>query len=100
MKLLVTFALLLPVANGWVYVSHQRQNTCMRAAMPGEMDSSFSSEMDPENPCWQDIYDDDCSLTSAYSASFIASKWIKSMPCAKGIDVRSFPQQKESTRVL
>jgi hypothetical protein len=39
------------------------------------------------NPCWQDIYDDDCSMESIYSASFVAAKWIKSMPCGAGIEV-------------
>lgn len=42
-----------------------------------------------ENPCWQDLYDDDCSMTSVYAASFVASKWIKGMPCAAGIEVRN-----------
>lgn len=40
-----------------------------------------------DNPCWQDLYDDDCSMTSVYAASFVASKWIKGMPCAAGIEV-------------
>ena len=39
-----------------------------------------------EDPCWQDLYDDDCSMSSVYSASFVAGKWIKSMPCASGLD--------------
>lgn len=43
--------------------------------------------LDPENPCWQDIADNDCALSTAYSASFVAKKWIKSMPCAEGIAV-------------
>lgn len=41
-----------------------------------------------ENPCWQDLYDDDCSMASIAGASFVASKWIKSMPCGAGIEVR------------
>ncbi|CAB9517858.1 expressed unknown protein [Seminavis robusta] len=39
-----------------------------------------------EDPCWQDLYDEDCAMSSVYSASFVAGKWIKSMPCAKGLD--------------
>jgi len=42
-----------------------------------------------ENPCWQDIYDDDCSMSTVYSASFVAMDWIKSMPCAKGMVLTS-----------
>jgi len=38
------------------------------------------------NPCWQDIYDDDCSMSTIYSASFVAMDWIKDLPCAKGKD--------------
>jgi hypothetical protein len=41
----------------------------------------------PTNPCWQDIYDDDCAMSTMYSASFIAKNWIKAMPCAEGIEV-------------
>mmetsp|Transcript_16495 Transcript_16495/g.33802 ORF Transcript_16495/g.33802 Transcript_16495/m.33802 type:complete len:143 (-) Transcript_16495:81-509(-) len=37
-------------------------------------------------PCWQDIYDDDCGMSTIYSAAFIAKDWIKSMPCAAGIE--------------
>ena len=49
----------------------------------------WSNEMQSgDNPCWQDLYDDDCSMESVYSASFVASKWIKSMPCGAGIEVR------------
>ncbi len=43
--------------------------------------------LDPQNPCWQDIADEDCALSTAYSASFIAKDWIQSMPCAEGIAV-------------
>lgn len=54
---------------------------------PGEMDMLGSSEL-VDNPCWQDIYDDDCSMSNIYSANFIAGNWIKSMPCGAGIEVR------------
>lgn len=40
-----------------------------------------------ENPCWQDIYDEDCSMDHAYAASFVASEWLKRMPCGEGIEV-------------
>lgn len=40
-----------------------------------------------QNPCWQDLYDDDCSMDAVYQASFVASQWLKSMPCAAGLEV-------------
>ena len=51
--------------------------------------SDFSSDVTSKemNPCWQDFYDDDCSMSTIYGASFIAQDWIKSMPCASGLDV-------------
>ena len=49
---------------------------------------SDEAEEEEESPCWQDFYDDDCAMTSAEAATFVASKWIKSMPCAEGIEVR------------
>lgn len=54
--------------------------------VPLGMDLLGSSEL-VDNPCWQDIYDDDCSMSNIYSANFIAGKWIKSMPCGAGIEV-------------
>ena len=33
------------------------------------------------------IFDEDCAMDTVYSASFIARDWIKSMPCAAGVDV-------------
>ena len=41
-----------------------------------------------DDPCWQNIYDDDCSMSSIYAASFVAGDWIKSMPCGQGLEVR------------
>ena len=35
----------------------------------------------------QDIYDEDCSMDNAYAASFVASEWLKKMPCGEGIEV-------------
>jgi hypothetical protein len=58
------------------------------ANMPGEMDEWTPEMQAGDNPCWQDLYDDDCSMTSVFSASFVASTWIKSMPCGAGIEVR------------
>ena len=49
--------------------------------------SDKALEMDG-NPCWEDLYDDDCVMTNAAAASFVAAKWIKSMPCGEGIKVR------------
>ena len=40
-----------------------------------------------ENPCWQDIWNYDCAMSTIYSASFVARDWIKSMPCAAGLAV-------------
>lgn len=41
-------------------------------------------------PCWQDLYDDDCSMDAVYQSSFVASEWLKSMPCLANIEVRTF----------
>ena len=43
--------------------------------------------LDTQNPCWQDIFDNDCAMSTVYSASFVAKDWIRSMPCAEGIEV-------------
>ncbi len=48
-------------------------------------------QLTDNDPCWQDIYgdDDDCGMSTVFSANFVAEKWIKSMPCAAGIEVCS-----------
>eukprot|EP00566_Odontella_aurita_P029091 CAMPEP_0113538832 /NCGR_PEP_ID=MMETSP0015_2-20120614/7584_1 /TAXON_ID=2838 /ORGANISM="Odontella" /LENGTH=150 /DNA_ID=CAMNT_0000438449 /DNA_START=153 /DNA_END=605 /DNA_ORIENTATION=- /assembly_acc=CAM_ASM_000160 len=61
-----------------------------RAFMQSE-DGSAAVETS-ENPCWQDIYDDDCRMSTVYSASFVATEWIKSMPCASGIEDCDMPE--------
>jgi hypothetical protein len=40
-----------------------------------------------DDPCWQNMLDDDCSMGNIYAANFVASKWIQSMPCGEGIEV-------------
>ena len=45
--------------------------------------------LDAPNPCWEDIYDDDCVMSNAASASFKAADWIKKMPCWEGHEVRA-----------
>ena len=39
------------------------------------------------NPCWQDIYDADCNMDSIFTARFVASEWIKGLPCGSGMEV-------------
>jgi hypothetical protein len=52
-------------------------------------EQNSAAEGAEENPCWQDLYDDDCMMSNVYAASFVASKWIKSLPCGAGLEVRS-----------
>jgi hypothetical protein len=44
--------------------------------------------IETDDPCWQNMLDDDCSMGNIYAANFVAGKWIKSMPCGQGIEVR------------
>lgn len=45
-----------------------------------------------QNPCWGDLYDDDCAMSNIYAASFVASEWIRSMPCASGVEDCDVPK--------
>lgn len=63
-------------------------------SMESSTDGSNGIPQPPEmeqydDPCWQNFLDDDCSMGNIYAANFVASEWIKSMPCGKGIEVRS-----------
>jgi len=51
------------------------------------VNSQKASDMD-SNPCWEDLYDDDCVMENAAAAGFVAAQWIRSMPCGEGIAVR------------
>jgi hypothetical protein len=42
---------------------------------------------DSTDPCWQNLLDSDCNMSNVYASNFVAGKWIKSMPCAAGIEV-------------
>jgi hypothetical protein len=50
-------------------------------------DLPAAAELEGNNPCWEEFYDDDCAMRNIYSANFVAGKWIKSMPCGQGIEV-------------
>jgi hypothetical protein len=39
------------------------------------------------NPCWQDLYDDDCAMETIFTAQYVAGDWIKKLPCAQGMEV-------------
>jgi hypothetical protein len=50
---------------------------------------SLGMEKVESNPCWQDLYDEDCAMETIFSARYVASDWIKKLPCAKGMEVSS-----------
>ena len=50
--------------------------------------SSLGDETVDDDPCWEEIFDDDCAMSSVYASAFVAANWIKRMPCAAGIEVR------------
>lgn len=77
MMKLILLTSLLSVANCWTEQRSYLRNTQLRNHLS---DENF-------NPCWQDLYDDDCSMDAVYQSSFVASEWLKSMPCASGIEV-------------
>lgn len=88
---IISLLCVLPLTQGLlqqrVFLSphHHRASTSL---------SADQVETDTENPCWQDMYDDDCSMDKTYAASFVASEWLKKMPCAKGIEVRNGKERK------
>mmetsp|Transcript_10099 Transcript_10099/g.24324 ORF Transcript_10099/g.24324 Transcript_10099/m.24324 type:complete len:97 (+) Transcript_10099:350-640(+) len=48
----------------------------------------LQSSSSPENPCWQDLYDEDCTMETLFAANYKAGEWIKRLPCAQGMEVR------------
>lgn len=89
---LCCFILVVTSTHGWVShsgaVSYSAQQTSFGRRMSGENEIPASAEMESDDPCWQNMLDDDCSMGNIYAANFVASKWIKSMPCGEGIEAR------------
>ena len=77
--LLVSF---LVAAQGWIARSTSQ---CQRQ-FAGTTLQVGSSAADP-NPCWQDMYDEDCAMETIFAAQYVAADWIKKLPCAKGLEV-------------
>lgn len=86
---LATLICLSAPAHAWVS-SQERVSKFAFALRSSESDEGVPAtvQLETENPCWEEFYDDDCAMRNIYSANFVASKWIKSMPCGEGIEVR------------
>ena len=89
LRILSSF-LLLSMSSAWVI-----PNRAVMVRNAGTAIHSESSEFNTEvsNPCWQDIYDADCTMDSIFSARFVASEWIKELPCARGMEVSLLSSQ-------
>uniref|UniRef100_A0A7R9WEU5 Uncharacterized protein n=1 Tax=Pseudictyota dubia TaxID=2749911 RepID=A0A7R9WEU5_9STRA len=92
-KLFLLTCVALPTCFGWVVSRDSYSNSGLISTRTFLQSEDESIAVDKENPCWQDIYDDDCSMSTVYSASFVATEWIKSMPCAAGIEDCDMPDE-------
>jgi len=81
-------ASLAPNAVAWVsrLPSISRPSTFLRSSQGLPSD-------DVDSPCWQDIWNYDCAMSNIYSAHFVASDWINSMPCASGLADCDTPEE-------
>ena len=85
MKVIVLSSLLQVVfVHGWTSIKYSPTATAKSLV---KLSATAKSTEEESNPCWQDIYDDDCAMSNAFAANFVAGKWIKGMPCAEGIEV-------------
>lgn len=92
----IIFGLFCAQSLAWVSVSpramvvHRSSILVLRAGDDDDNDDNEEAILRPEttNPCWQSFLDDDCNMSTMYASNFVAGKWIKSMPCAEGIEVR------------
>jgi len=76
---LLSISLLLSLASAFIIQNRQS----LRVA-PSSPVIVYSSSEEEVSPCWQDIYDADCTMDS-FSARFVASDWIKELPCVQGL---------------
>mmetsp|Transcript_20682 Transcript_20682/g.42563 ORF Transcript_20682/g.42563 Transcript_20682/m.42563 type:complete len:120 (-) Transcript_20682:306-665(-) len=84
LRYLIT-ALLLSVCSAWIPIQRGMELQTSRSAL-------FMNPDGESNPCWQDIYDADCTMDSVFSARFVASDWIKELPCGSGMKDCDFPE--------
>ena len=81
MKVSLLLCTLLGVSHAWI--SQQSKDRALGTRLYTSESAKFN------NPCWEDLYDDDCAMSNAVAANFVAADWIKSMPCGQGIEVSS-----------
>lgn len=97
--LFVSLSLSVPTYGFWVHPQNNKMNisvmrvlsrqTLVVVSNADKSDTPGSSNVETDDPCWQNMLDDDCSMGTIYSSNFVAGDWIKSMPCGDGIEVRN-----------
>jgi hypothetical protein len=90
----ITIAFLTVPSVCFAWISNTAPNVHHRSRVLFMSDEQLSDLpgtglLESDNPCWEDIYDTDCAMENIFAARFKASEWIKSMPCAEGIEVSS-----------
>jgi len=92
--LTITVALLLSAAPAaaWFAERPRLTPTSLRAT-PDEL-ASAQSHLEDDSPCWQDMMDGDCNMSNIFASSFVAKDWVKSLPCAAGVEVSSANERK------
>ena len=83
MKSAILSSILLSSAYGW---TTPRRSLQQRSLVSVSTILKAKSET-TNDPCWQELSDDDCAMENVYASHFVASEWIKSMPCASGLEV-------------
>jgi hypothetical protein len=84
--------LLLSTCSAWIPQKGGIALQKIRTALYSESPESSAGTSSQSNPCWQDIYDADCTMDSIFSARFVASEWIKELPCGSGMEDCDFPE--------
>jgi len=91
LRTLLTF-LLLSKCSAWFTpnrgIALRQVTTVLHSESP-----EFNTEKDTQSlPCWQDIYEQDCTMETIFSAGFVPSEWIKQLPCGAGMEDCDFPE--------
>mmetsp|Transcript_434 Transcript_434/g.1220 ORF Transcript_434/g.1220 Transcript_434/m.1220 type:complete len:142 (-) Transcript_434:72-497(-) len=94
----ITIAFLTVPSVCFAWISNTAPNVHHRSRVLFMSDEQLSDLpgtglIESDNPCWEDIYDTDCAMENIFAARFKASEWIKSMPCAEGIEDCDMPEE-------
>jgi hypothetical protein len=88
-RIIAFLFVVVPSTFGWMEPQQHRLGNIVSQQQQQQRPFQLPTLASSPNPCWQDLYDDDCAMEDLFQARYVASEWIKKLPCAAGVEVRN-----------